>query len=241
MKTIKSILLITLCSLCLQIQAQDNDNINKFNKKGERIGAWKGYYDDSHILRYEGNFKNGVEVGLFTYYANSDKKITMATRNFNGKGGAYTIFFDEKGNKVSEGNVVNKLREGVWKYYHKGAKTIMCTENYVNDKLEGSRKVFYSDGVLAEDVTYQNDLKQGLAKKFSKEGKLVEESNYEFGLMQGSYTVYNENKIVVIKGQFKGDKKNGMWNYYDETGKLKRQINADTINGYKKPSLIKKK
>src|SRR5690349_18576344 len=90
---------------------------NALDSKGERHGLWNGFYEDSKLLRYEGKFNHGKEVGLFTYYANSDKKIVMATREFDGKGGAYTVFFDEKKNKVSEGNIINKLRQGAWKYY----------------------------------------------------------------------------------------------------------------------------
>ncbi|WP_300570890.1 hypothetical protein [Flavobacterium sp.] len=213
---------------------------NALDEKGLRHGQWNGFFDDSKILRYEGNFNHGKELGLFTYYANSDKKIVMATRNFDAKNNAFTIFFDENKNKVSEGNMVDKQRQGVWKYYHKNSKAIMTTENYINDKLEGARKVFYSDGKLAEEVLYKNNLKEGLSKKYSKEGKLVEESNFIKGLMQGSYKVYDESGKVVINGQFKKDKKNGMWKYY-QNGKLVRQMNADTINGHKKPSLHKKK
>lgn len=214
---------------------------NQYDPKGERHGVWRGYYEDSHLLRYEGKFDHGKEIGLFTYYTNSDKKIVMATRNFDGKGNAYTTFFDEKGNKVSEGNAKNQMRQGIWKFYHKGATSVMSTENYVNDEIEGIRKVFYSDGKLAEEIPYKNGLKNGIGKKYSNEGKLVEEATYINGQMQGSYTVYNANKVVVIKGQFKADKKNAIWSYYDDSGKLIRQINADTINGFEKPTLIKKK
>ena len=163
----------------------------------------------------------------------------MATRNFDGKGSAYTIFFDENSFKVSEGNVVNKLRHGLWKYYHKGLKTVMTTENYLNDKLEGVRKVYYSNGVLGEEIPYKNNLKEGTAKKYNKEGKLIEETHFVAGQMQGSYKVFDEFGNVVILGNFKDDKKKGIWKYF-EGGKLVRQMNADTINGYKKPSLQKK-
>lgn len=213
---------------------------NALDQKGLRHGLWNGFYDDSKILRYEGTFNHGKETGLFTYYANSDKKIVMATRNFDAKNNAYTIFFDEKKNKVSEGNVVDKLREGIWKYYHKNSNAVMTTENYVNDKLEGSRKVFYSDGKLAEDVLYKNNVKEGLSKKYSKDGKLVEESTFANGVLQGSYKVYEESGEVAITGQFKDDLKKGLWRYY-EKGKLVKEINTDTINGYKKPSLKNKK
>lgn len=213
---------------------------NALDSKGERHGQWQGLFDDSKLPRYEGKFNHGKEVGLFTYYANSDKKIVKATRNFDGKGNAYTIFFDEKGNKVSEGNMVNKLRQGLWKYYHKGAKTIMTTENYVDDKIEGVRKVFYTTGIVGEEIPYKNDLKEGVSKKYNKDGKLIEESVFVKGLLQGPYKVFDEGGNVVISGRFKDDKKKGIWQYFTD-GKLVREINTDTINGYGKPSLKVKK
>lgn len=217
-----------------------SQEINKMDAKGKRHGAWKGYYEDSKILRYEGTFDHGIEKGMFTFYANSDKKIIMATRNFDGKGGAYTIFYDDTNNKVSEGKVVNKLRQGVWKYYHKGKTSIMTTETYVNDKIEGVRKVFFPDGSLAEEVMYKNGLKNGTSKKYNDKGALVEDTFYVNDELHGKYKVYDEKGLLAIDGQFKKDKKNGLWNYYFE-GKHVRTINADTINGYKKPSLVKKK
>jgi len=214
---------------------------NQFDSNGLRHGAWKGVYEDTKYIRYEGTFNHGKEVGTFTYYANAEKKIISATRKFDTKGNAYTIFFDEKGQKVSEGNVVNKLRQGVWKYYHRNATSIMCSENYIDDKLEGSRKVFFVDGKLAEEVPYKKGLKNGISKIFSKAGTLKEEAIYVDGLMQGSYKVYDDNGVVIINGQYKKDKKNGIWKYYDTNKKLLKTINTDTINGYKKPSLVKKK
>lgn len=237
MKLSQKLLVLSVFVSSFAVHCQEK--INQSNAKGERHGLWKGTYDDSKLPRYEGNFVNGKEQGLFTYFANSDKKIVMATRNFDDKGNAYTIFYDEKGNKVSEGNVINKLRDGIWKYYHKGAKTIMTTENYVKDKIEGVRKVFYTNGILGEEVSYKNNLKQGTSKKYNKEGKLIEESVFVNDVLQGPYKVYDEFGNVVVVGKFKNDKKNGIWKYYDK-GKLVRQMNADTINGYKKPSEAKK-
>jgi len=213
---------------------------NALDENGLRHGKWNGFYDDSKLLRYEGNFNHGQETGLFTYYANSDKKIVMATRNFDGKSNAYTIFYDEKKNKVSEGNVINKMREGVWKYYHKSSKAVMTTENYANDKLEGIRNVYYPNGKLAEEVLYKNNVKEGFSKKYSKKGKLVEESTFANGVLQGPYKVYDESGKVAINGQFKNDLKKGLWQYY-EKGKMVKEINADTIKGFKKPPLKEKK
>lgn len=229
--------LVLFFSIAFNAQTKEN----QLDSNGLRHGVWKGVYEDTKYLRFEGTFNHGKEVGTFTYYANAEKKIISATRKFGAKGNAYTIFFDEKGQKVSEGNLVNKLRQGVWKYYHKSSTSIMCTENYVDDKLEGSRKVFFVDGKLAEEVPYKNGLKNGVSKIYSKAGTLKEEAIYVDGLMQGSYKVYDDNGVVIINGQYKKDKKNGLWKYYNSNKELIKTINTDTINGYKKPSLFKKK
>ena len=228
------VIYLTFLSLTSFAQSQDAKD-----EKGLRQGLWKGYYTDSKILRYVGNFNHGKEQGLFTYYANSDKNIVMATRNFDAKNNAYTIFFDENKNKVTEGNMINKLREGVWKYYHKNSKEIMTLENYKNDMLQGSRKVFYISGKLAEEINYKNNLKQGVSKKYSKKGILIEESTFNQGVLQGIYKVYEESGKIAINGQFNDDIKKGLWKYYKD-GKLVRQVNTDTIKGITKPPIRKK-
>lgn len=251
MQNIKFILFIFLVNIFVvhgqikvktPIQKEITDTIakNMLDAQGLRHGFWQGFYEDSKKLRYEGKFNHGQETGLFTYYANLDKKIVSATRNFTAKNNAYTIFYDDKKNVVSEGNTVNKLRTGIWKYYHKESKTVMTTENYLNDKIVNARKVYFSDGKLAEEVFYKNGLKDGLSKKYSKNGKLLEESIYVNNELQGPYKVFDESGKILIKGQFKKDKKNALWQYF-ENGKLVREMNADTINGYKKPKPKEKK
>jgi antitoxin component YwqK of YwqJK toxin-antitoxin module len=216
-----------------------SQSVDAIDNKGLRHGLQKGYYSDTKKLRYEGNFNHGKEQGIFTYYANSDKNIVMATRNFNNKGGAYTIFYDEKKNVVSEGNTQNKLRQGAWKYYHKESKAIMTTENYVNDKIEGVRKVFYIDGKVAEEVPYKNDKKEGVSKKYSNNSELIEQATYKAGLLQGDYKIFEETGEIAIEGKFNNDLKKGLWKYYQK-GKLFRQVNVDTIKGFTKPPIRKK-
>nr|WP_305069722.1 hypothetical protein [Flavobacterium covae] len=151
------------------------------------------------------------------------------------------FFFDENGLKVSEGKVINKLRQGIWKYYHKGLKTVMCIENYIDDRVEGSKKIFFTDGVLAEEVMYKNGVKNGISKIYSKGGTLKEEAVFLQGFMHGDYKVFEDNGVILIQGQYKEGKKKGLWKYFDANKNLVKEINTDTINGYKKPSLVKKK
>jgi antitoxin component YwqK of YwqJK toxin-antitoxin module len=106
------------------MQAQET---NQFDQKGQRHGMWRGLYDDTKHLRYEGTFEHGTEIGTFTFYDNTKKKEIIATRVFKNNGEAYTTFFKGKF-KVSEGLVLNKKYEGLWLTYHKESTIVMMRE-----------------------------------------------------------------------------------------------------------------
>ena len=162
MKNILAICLILLSSIGLRAQ----NKLNQLDDKGAKHGLWKGYHPESKRLRYEGTFNHGKEVGVFKFHDDTQAGTVIATREFNAADqSVYTIFYDQKNNKVSEGKSVNKLNEGVWKYYHFESKTLMTVENYKKGKLEGKRTVFYADAKPAEEAQYTNGLKQGAYKK----------------------------------------------------------------------------
>jgi hypothetical protein len=115
---------------------------NQFDQNGKRHGVWKGVYEESKRPRYEGTFDHGKEVGTFKFFDDTKAATIIATREFYNKDNScYTIFYNQKGNKVSEGKEVNKLMEGEWKYYHLDSPKIMTIENYLKGKLNGLRKV----------------------------------------------------------------------------------------------------
>ncbi len=103
--------------------AQD---INKLDENGKKHGLWKGVYEDSKRPRYEGSFDHGKEVGVFKFFDDTKVGTIIATRDFSAQDhSCYTIFYNQKNNKVSEGKVVGKQFEGEWKYYHENSPLIM--------------------------------------------------------------------------------------------------------------------
>jgi antitoxin component YwqK of YwqJK toxin-antitoxin module len=155
-----------------------NDS-NKMDANGKKLGLWKGVYENSKQPRYEGTFDHDKEIGLFKFFDDSKASNLIATREFNSKdNSAYTIFYDENKNKISEGNVLNKLYEGLWIYYHKASKTIMTSENYKNGKLDGTKKINYPSGKVAEISNFKNGIRNGIYKKFSEDGIELEDSFY---------------------------------------------------------------
>lgn len=199
---------------------------NKLDENGKKHGLWKGFYEESKRLRYEGTFEHGKEVGLFKFFDDTKAATVIATREFNANDNScYTIFFNQKNNKVSEGKVVNKQFEGEWKYYHENSPQVMTLEYYSNGKLNGVRKVFYKSGILAEETTYKNGVKDGLYKSYAENGIVMEESNYKNGLYDGPATFRTATNELSAQGVFKNGKKVGLWKIL-EKGKLK-EVNMD--------------
>ncbi|MEP7094009.1 MAG: hypothetical protein ABI793_08115, partial [Flavobacterium sp.] len=202
--------------------AQD---FNKVDAKGKKDGLWKGTYEVSKRPRYEGTFNHGKETGIFKFFDDTKKGDIVATRDFSANdGSAYTIFYDQKKNKVSEGKVIGKNYEGEWKYYHKASIAVMTIENYKNGKLEGLRTVYYPNSKIAEEITYKNGLKDGIYKKTGQNGTLLEQSTYKNNEYNGDAVFYDSDGTVASKGKFLNGKKVGMWQFFNK-GKLIKEVN----------------
>lgn len=210
--------------LLVGFNSLSQEKINQLDEKGNKHGLWKGVYEDTKYLKYEGEFKNGKEVGVFTFYDNTKVKKIVATRDFSAKDGScYTIVFNGK-HKVSEGKLVNKIHEGEWKFYHLRSDTIMNLENYKNGKLHGIKKVFYNTGLIAEETTYVDGIKHGPYKKVAENGVVLEETNFKNGELNGSAVFREAAGGKYTEGQYKNGKSVGIWKFY-EGGKLVKQEN----------------
>mgnify|MGYP000874349507 FL=1 len=211
-------------------------DFNKLDNNGKKHGVWKGLYPESKRVRYEGTFEHGKEVGVFNYYDDTKAQSIIATREFTAKDNTvYTIFYDQRKNKVSEGKQVNKLFEGQWKYYHQNSKEVMTIENYKNGKLEGLRTVFYPSTKIAEETNYSNGKKNGLYKKYSeKDAVVLEESNYKNGEYDGLAIYRDPLGNIVAQGKYVNGKKKGIWQFY-ENGKLVSEENMSKVKKVVKP------
>lgn len=208
---------------------------NKLDAQGKKHGLWKGVYDESQRPRYEGAFEHGKEVGTFKFFDDTKAGSVIATREFAPDGSAYTIFYDQKKNKVSEGRVVNRQYEGLWKYYHEASDKIMTTENYKNGKLDGKRTVYYKSGKLAEEASYVNGIKNGPYKKYADNDKLVvlEEVTYVNAKPEGPAIYRNPDGTIASKGNYVDGEKKGYWEFY-EGGKLKKKEKYPVVKKFKK-------
>jgi antitoxin component YwqK of YwqJK toxin-antitoxin module len=214
---------ILLLLVFFNINAQET---NKLDEKGLKNGVWKGYYDESKRLRYEGTFEHGKEIATFKFYDDTKANTVIATREFNrADNSCYTIFYNQSGFKVSEGKLINKLFEGEWKYYHFESTAIMTTEIYLKGKLNGVRKVFYKEGAIAEEANYKDGKKNGVYKKYAENGIVLEETIYKNDEYNGQAIFRDAENAVTAKGIFTNGKKTGIWEFLENGKVVKKNMN----------------
>ena len=225
--------LFKIAFLLFSVSFFAQNEINKFDANGKKMGLWKGVFEETKRPRYEGTFDQNKEVGLFKFFDNTKLSNLIATREFNSTdNSAYTIFYDVNKNKISEGKVLNKLYEGLWVYYHKGSTLIMTSENYKNGKLDGTKTVNFKSGKVAEISNYKNGVLEGIYIKNDESGVALEESFYVNGELNGIITYKAPDGFIVAKGKFRKGLKVGIWQFF-ENGKLESEVNYDQPNRIK--------
>jgi len=205
-----------------------SEKINQLDKNGNRHGLWKGFYEKSNRIRYQGIFDHGKETGVFKYFDDTKAGDMIATHDFSKKdGGCYVTFFLQNGGKVSEGMLdENKKNQGVWKYYHKNSKQPMSVENYVNGKLNGKVTVFFPNGKIASETNYTNGIKEGISRRYSEKGIVLEEIPYKNDKFDGWVIYRNAKGEFIAQGMYEKGLKKGIWKFY-ENGKLTKEVDTE--------------
>lgn len=217
MKNLKLCIIFFFCFSVITAQ----ESYNQYNKSGKRNGPWKGFYDEAKTqLRYEGNFDNGREIGLFKFYEEG-LKHPVATKLFDPASETVEVkYLSQSGKIISEGAMMDRMRTGTWKYYHNNSDKLMMIENYAQDKLHGEKITYYENGQIAEKANYEEGLLQGERILYSEKGVILEHLQYVSGELHGPAKIYTGNGIIVSEGNYKRDKHHGVWKYY-ENGNLK--------------------
>ncbi len=200
-------------------------SFNQFDDNGKRHGKWQKKYEGTDVLRYEGEFFHGKEIGLFKFYKNyKNRAVLSATKQFNPENELAEVkFFTSTGKLVSEGQMNGKTYVGTWKYYQKNNENLLTLEHY-NDKgqLDGERFVYYPNEQVAEKQNYVAGKLHGESVWYSENNVIVKSYHYENGELEGPAKFFNKNGELVCEGNYKNSEKHGVWKYY-ENGNLAKQ------------------
>jgi antitoxin component YwqK of YwqJK toxin-antitoxin module len=206
--------------------------INQYDENKQRTGVWKKYYENQKI-RYEGQFKNGKEIGVFKFYDESTSQQPISIKKFSEKTDSVAVEYYLKDGKLqSKGFFIDKNRVGKWQYFFQDGK-IMSEEFYQKGKLEGKLVNYYPNGKPTEITYYKNGLKHGISQKFSSDGILIEEVTFENNVLNGIAKFFELNGNLREKGIYKDGKKLGKWEFYID-GEITDEKEKKKENEYKK-------
>lgn len=231
----KSIIVVILLVFTNAIFAQ---KINQLDANGKRDGVWRKNFDGTKVLRYEGQFVHGKEVGTFKFYKNiKNKPVLTAVKEFQDNSTiADVTFLASNGKTISKGQMDGEKYIGDWVYYHNNSDKVMTTEHYnTNGKLDGERLVYYENGQLAERAFYKNGLLEGKSTWMSENGVILKEFQYKNDVLQGMSKYYDQEGNLIAEGAYKNGRKDGIWKYYKD-GKVdeEKDFTKYSSNPYQK-------
>ncbi len=194
--------------------------INQKDTEGRRQGKWKVNFEGTGNPKFEGTFEHGEKVGIFKFYKKGFYEYPSAIMDFgNGKDSVSVVYYTQKGKPISEGKMLNQKREGKWVYFHQDSDSLMMSEIYKNDTLNGLQVTYFPSGQIAEKTMYKNGEKEGQSLIYSEKGQLMKELQYHNGKLNGHAIYYDSTGEKKMEGDYSMGEKTDSWKYYKD-GKL---------------------
>lgn len=201
--------------------------------KGIKNGFSQDIKGDSLILanysndKLNGNYKVYLDVTRTVFggviETDTSKLFLISDGSYNnGKKSDYWKNYSLSRGLSSEGNYSNDYKTGEWKYYYSKyvdddkplpySEKLYLIENYSKGKLNGlSRRLSYlnKEKYKCSELNKNNQPKDSCTRMVYE--KVLETSYYKNDKMDGLFELRDSLDILVAKGNFKNNQKNGEW------------------------------
>ncbi len=217
------------------LSAQEQIELNQTNAKGQKIGKWKGYYNDGSV-RYVGQFKDDVPYGIFYHYYGDGKLQTKMV--YRTPTEVFTSMFYSTGEKLAEGKYINKLKDSTWSTFGAESKVVEKGD-YDMDKKVGVWRTFYLSSNISGEINYYYNQKDGPYRMFYENGIVKDSSNFVAGKLHGFAVIRDMEGNKVIQGNYNYGKKVGDWIYYGENETVDKVLKYDEYGELQNPEELK--
>ena len=209
---------------------KDNTIFEGEYKNGLRFKGREYYFYKSDILKYEGEYKNGLKSKGKEY---DYGRLIFEGTYINGKRSNGKEYDPEKEILIFEGNYENEKRKQGKIYNTNGELTF--NGEFIYEKIwKGFAKNYiYSNNSKYNDEFKNGKIWKGFAKNYIDNNNSKYNGIFKNGRFSGKATEYNEKNCLIFEGEYsEGKKKNGIYYFYDEEGKL------ICINNYEEFNII---
>lgn len=205
--------------MVITVIAQPDTAPNTVDANGKKQGKWQRLYEDGKV-RYTGQFKDDVPVGLFKYFYPKGQLQATINHFDNGKRAAAHMYHPN-GEYKAVGLYREEQKDSLWKYFDdQGA--LISEAFYKNGELNGVVKDYYINGQLLQELGYKAGVKDGAWTKYYADGKVRQSATYVDGKLDGDFKIFFEDGKTSIEGKYRDDIKAGNWYFYDTYGTIER-------------------
>jgi antitoxin component YwqK of YwqJK toxin-antitoxin module len=204
---------------------------NVIDAKGKKQGTWLRQDAKSKMLYYQGQFKDNVPVGDFTFFYGDGAISSIVKHVQDTTINDFTGFHPDGKTKMAEGRYIGKKLSGTWKRRKDGTwrfydvnGVLRTEETYRNDTLHGSSKSFFGSGNPISDTFYDEGKKQGPFLEWWENGMKKSEGVYKDDILHGAMIMYNEKGKKEAEGAYDNGLKQGRWVSYLPTGSVELQV-----------------
>ncbi|MFH1159631.1 MAG: hypothetical protein V1733_01615 [bacterium] len=201
------------------------DTVNQTDLAGRKQGFWRKY-DKGGYRIYEGQFKDNIPYGKFTYLYRSGKVRAVSLISEEGRVARTTSWFPN-GKMMAKGKYVNEKRDSLWQFFSEFDETLVSEEFYEDGMKVGIEKVYYPGKGLAETITWKDGKKEGPWEQFYDDGALKIKGTYLNDEKEGLIQTFFVSGNLLGTGQYKNGHQDGTWSFYDENGNLKLKEHYD--------------
>ncbi len=139
------------------------------------------------------------------------------------KEGEYLAFYPN-GQKMEESFYLNDSLNGERKLYHENGQLESIT-THANGMFEGKYQKFDENGKMLNEGQYMNNEMSGTWKKWYDSGELAEEVTFAVNLENGPFKEFYKNGKLKTEGVYvQGDNEQGELKIYDENGELRQKM-----------------
>ncbi len=168
-------------------------------------GRWK-FVSDSGI-RYSGTYDDPRKLDSPDYHRATD----------NGTG-LFTIYYSN-GRTLHRGRLENGLREGLHEWWHPNGRPD-SKGSYSAGKESGLWQWWYDNGQVKTQGRYVVGKEEGLWESWYPDGTKRYEMTFMHGVVDGPVISWFETGSKEKEGVAVSNKEQGVWNYWDKTGRL---------------------
>lgn len=183
-------------------------------ENGKRSGISKTYCGNA--LRYQFEYINDKKHGKCYFYGESDK-IAGILHFDKGSAIGYS-YIDKSGNEI-EMIPIEKGTAKISTFYASGEKGLIF--ELLNNGYDGSQKLYYSNGTLAEDRNFKDGMFHGSYKKWNSDGSALYEVLYDLDLMEGTEKQFDAKGKLLAQTPYKAGIKHGQATIISKNGDMK--------------------